>query len=51
MNRQIYSKRMDGYKSLAQLYMGTRAPSAQALAAGGMEMMVGRDGTQMVKYQ
>jgi hypothetical protein len=51
VNRQIYSKRMDGYKSLAQLYMGTTAPSDQSLKAGGFETMVGRDGTQMVKYQ
>lgn len=51
VNGQIYSKRMDGYKGLAQLYMATAAPSDYAIEAGGLETKVGRDGTQMVKYQ
>jgi hypothetical protein len=50
VNGQIYSKRMDGYKGLAQLYMATAAPSDYAIEAKGLETKVGRDGTQMVKY-
>ena len=51
VNGQIYSKRMDGYKGLAQLYMATAAPSDYAIESKGLETKVGQDGTKLVKYQ
>jgi hypothetical protein len=50
INRQVYSRSLDGYPALVTAYYASTIPSDQSMSTHGLETKKASDGTTLVKY-